>query len=30
MRFKSGTDVTVLAGQSFSVVTDPSGNPFEV
>lgn len=30
IRTKSGTDVTVLAGQSFSVVTDPSGNPFEV
>ena len=30
IRTKSGTDVTVLAGQSFSVFTDPSGNPFEV
>jgi len=30
IRTKSGTDVTVLTGQSFSVVTDPSGNPFEI
>ncbi len=30
IRTKSGSNVTVATGRSFSIMTDPSGNPYEI